>query len=78
MKSLDRGKNTLEIEVTNISSFGIWVFVDEKEFFLSYKDFPWFLDQPVTGPDHGIPIEHGVIFIGIIHVVVQAPAFLAA
>jgi len=29
-------------EVTNISSHGIWLFHDKKEYFLSYKDFPWF------------------------------------
>ena len=38
-----RGKSTLEaVEVVNISSFGFWLSMDEEEFFLSFKDFPWF------------------------------------
>ncbi|WP_084319217.1 DUF2442 domain-containing protein [Deferrisoma camini] len=42
-----RGKNTSEIEVTNISSFGIWMLVHGREYFMSYDEFPWFKDQPV-------------------------------
>ncbi|HEY5614816.1 MAG TPA: DUF2442 domain-containing protein [Bacteroidota bacterium] len=30
------------IEITNISSHGIWLFTEQKEFFLSFEDFPWF------------------------------------
>lgn len=45
MKSSVRGKDTLEIEVTNISSHGIWLFVRDKELFMSYDDFPWFKNQ---------------------------------
>lgn len=37
-----RGKSTLEAEIQNISKFGIWLLVQGKEYFLSYKDFPWF------------------------------------
>jgi hypothetical protein len=39
------GKNTSSVEVLNISSFGFWILVKEKEYFLPYKDFPWFQDQ---------------------------------
>jgi hypothetical protein len=28
--------------VTNISPFGIWLFVAEKEYFLPFEKFPWF------------------------------------
>ena len=42
-----RGKNTSEIEVTNISSFGVWMLVHGREYFMSYDEFPWFKDQPV-------------------------------
>ncbi len=38
----------MEIEVTNISSHGLWILADEKEFFLSYEDFPWFKDKTVN------------------------------
>ena len=41
------GKNILEVEVTNISSHGIWLFVRNKELFLAYEDFPWFKDVTI-------------------------------
>jgi len=37
------GKNFSEVEVTHISPFGIWILVRDKEYFLPYEDFPWFL-----------------------------------
>jgi len=37
-----RGTNTLEIEVTNISTHGFWLFVKGDEFFLPFNYFPWF------------------------------------
>ena len=45
MKLAKRGRNTSKAEVTNISSHGIWIYVKGKEFFLPYKDFPWFKDS---------------------------------
>ena len=42
-----RGTATSEVEITNISSFGIWLLVRNKELFMSYEEFPWFKDQPV-------------------------------
>jgi len=47
MSSPTHGKTTSEIEVTNISSHGIWLFNNREEFFLSYQDFPWFKEAPV-------------------------------
>ncbi len=41
------GNDTSVIEVTNISSHGIWLLVHSEEFFMSYEDFPWFKGQPV-------------------------------
>jgi hypothetical protein len=38
----------LETEVTNISSHGLWILSNEKEFFLSYDDFPWFKDKTIN------------------------------
>ena len=29
-------------EVTNISPFGIWILTNDKEYFISYKDYPVF------------------------------------
>ncbi|MBO6572412.1 MAG: DUF2442 domain-containing protein [Balneola sp.] len=34
-------------EVTNISSHGIWLFYERKEYFLPYSEFPWFKDAKV-------------------------------
>lgn len=47
MSSSGPGKNTSDVEVTNISAHGLWLLVRERELFLSYDDFPWFRDQPV-------------------------------
>lgn len=47
MKSLTHGDSTLTVEVTNISTHGIWLLTHTKELFISYEDFPWFKDQSV-------------------------------
>ena len=47
MNSLMLGNNTLAVEITNISSHGVWLLAHNKELFMSYADFPWFKDQPI-------------------------------
>ena len=47
MNSEQLGKITSDVEVTNISTHGIWLLVGEREFFLSYEDFPWFREVPI-------------------------------
>jgi hypothetical protein len=47
MSSIARGKNTLSVEVTNISMHGLWLMAHNKELFMSYDDFPWFKNQTV-------------------------------
>ncbi len=42
MKLSKHGKNTSSLEVTNISEHGFWLFIDDKEYFLPFKNFPWF------------------------------------
>jgi hypothetical protein len=44
MKSLKHGKS-ISVNVENITPFGIWLFVKEHEYFLSYQDYPYFKDQ---------------------------------
>ena len=39
--------NTFVVEVTNISSHGIWLLTREKELFISCEESPWFKDEPV-------------------------------
>ena len=34
-------------EITNISSHGLWLLANEREYFLSFQDFPWFKDAPI-------------------------------
>lgn len=41
------GTSTSAVEVTNIDSHGLWLFVRDKEYFLSYEDYPWFKDAKV-------------------------------
>lgn len=41
------GDSTSEVEVTNISSHGVWLLAHGKELFISYDEFPWFRDAPV-------------------------------
>jgi len=42
------GKKTLSVEITNISAHGIWILSGDNEMFLSYEDFPWFKNVPVS------------------------------
>jgi hypothetical protein len=37
-----KNKNTLTVEVTNISAHGFWILMNENEYFLAYANFPWF------------------------------------
>lgn len=48
MSSKPLGKNTSQVEVTNISSHGIWLLASGQESFLPFDDFPWFKDAPVA------------------------------
>ena len=48
MKSVRRGKHTSEAEVTNVSSHGVWVLLQDRELFLPFKAFPWFRDAPIA------------------------------
>ena len=47
MRSEPLGVDTSMVEVTNISTHGIWLLAGGWEVFLSYEDFPWFRDAPV-------------------------------
>jgi len=47
MSSSALGKNTFPIEVTHVSTYGVWLLAGDRELFMSYEDFPWFKDMPV-------------------------------
>ena len=35
------------VEIGNIDAHGLWLLIDDKEYFLPYEDFPWFRNAPV-------------------------------
>jgi hypothetical protein len=35
-------KRTSQVEVTNISTHGIWLWVQDREYFVRHEGFPWF------------------------------------
>ena len=47
MNSEALGKPTSRIEITNISSHGVWLLAGGNELFMSYEDFPWFKEAPI-------------------------------
>ena len=47
-KSSERpGNSTSGSEVTNISRHGFWLWLDDREVFVSFADFPWFENASV-------------------------------
>jgi hypothetical protein len=54
------GNVTSEVEVTNISRHGFWIFLGDRELFVPFTNFPWFAEAPVNkitevewpSPDH--------------------------
>jgi len=48
MGSEPRGANTSEVEVTNISRQGFWLWLSGRELFLPFSQFPWFSDAAVA------------------------------
>ncbi len=57
MKSSKHGK-TISASVENITPFGIWLFVKDKEYFLNYKDYPYFREQ-VLSAIQDVQLLHG-------------------
>src|SRR4030042_2808445 len=57
MKSLKHGKD-ISVIVENITPFGIWLYIKEKEYFLSYKDYPYFKDQTLSSIQN-VQLLHG-------------------
>jgi hypothetical protein len=48
MNLLAHGNSTSPIEVTHISSNGVWLLTHDEELFMSYDDFPWFKSQQIN------------------------------
>lgn len=58
MKLKNIGRNTLSVEVTQISPNGVWLLANETEYFLSYKNFPWF-EEGTVSQIHNVQLLHG-------------------
>ena len=41
------GRSVLQIEVSQIDGRGLWLCVQDKEYFLPYDEYPWFRDAKV-------------------------------
>ena len=48
MKLEKAGTSTSQVEVTNISTHGVWVYVKSKDYFMPFVQFPWFRDAKIT------------------------------
>jgi hypothetical protein len=57
MKLSKPGEGIL-VSVENITPFGIWLFVKDKEYFLNYTDYPYFKDQTI-GSILNVQLLHG-------------------
>ena len=45
-------------EIQNISNHGIWVLVNDQEFFMPFEEFPWFLKATVQ-EIYNLKLFHG-------------------
>ena len=41
-KSEIHGTHTLDVEVSYISPLGVWILINEKEYYMPFVEFPWF------------------------------------
>ena len=57
MKLSKPGEGIL-VSVENITPFGIWLFVKDKEYFLNYTDYPYFKDQTINKIQN-VELHHG-------------------
>jgi hypothetical protein len=57
MKSAARGKATSAVEILNISPFGVWLMVEDHEYFAAYHDFPWF-EEATIGEILAVELAH--------------------
>ncbi len=58
MKSARLGKSTSNLEVLGVSKNGVWMFVAGKEYFLPFRDFPWFSDAKIS-QIYNVRLIHG-------------------
>ena len=59
MKLSALGKSTSQVEIQEISKHGIWIYVKGREYFLSYKDYPWFKEAKISEV-YNVQLLHGM------------------
>ncbi|MBP7653253.1 DUF2442 domain-containing protein [Candidatus Dependentiae bacterium] len=42
------GTNTSQVEIENISTYGFWIFLENKEYYLSFEQYPWFKNATIS------------------------------
>lgn len=42
MKLKEHGKNISNVEISAVTTNGLWIFVKGREYFLPFDEFPWF------------------------------------
>jgi hypothetical protein len=47
MKSALHGTSISMVEVSNVSARGFWLLLGQRELFVPFSQFPWFLDAPI-------------------------------
>ena len=52
------GRSTADVEITQISTNGIWILVKDTEYFLPYQEFHWFENGTVS-EIHNVQLLHG-------------------
>ena len=53
------GKSTVVlVDINIISKEGFWISVDEREFFLSFSEYPWFLKATIE-QIYDLQLQHG-------------------
>lgn len=58
-KSKKLGKSiSVKAEIQNISNRGIWVLVNNQEFFMPFEEFPWFLKATIQ-EIYNLQLFHG-------------------
>src|ERR1700681_298346 len=48
MKSDGLRTSTSHVDVADISALGFWLFLGDRELFVPFREFPWFVDAPVS------------------------------
>ena len=56
------GVPTLDSEVTNIETQGFWLWTDNREYFVSFTDYPAFLDATIAQIHHVQTLSPGQLY----------------